>query len=159
MRLCGIPSEIPFQTSKSPPYHQIQADMRFLSSKLSILNAKQGWNFAAFFYATLFLITLLLAYTGNLPSQFNQIPYYDKAGHVILYAIAIYLGQRLLNYRKICLFGITMPLWVLLFGLFTYVEEGIQAFSPNRTLDGMDLICSTIGLLVGYWLAERSRRV
>jgi hypothetical protein len=30
-------------------------------------------------------------------------------------------------------------------------------FSPNRTLDAIDQIASFLGILLGYWLAEKGR--
>ena len=113
------------------------------------------WGLAALVYGVIFLIILVSACTGNLPAQLNVIPFYDKIGHVVLYCIATYLGHRLLNRRKIRIWKIKVPLWVLIFGSFTYVEEGLQFFSPNRSLDWIDLVASSIGLFLGYWLAER----
>ncbi len=106
-------------------------------------------------YTLLFLITLFLAYTKHLPPQLEAIPYYDKVGHVVIYAIATFLGHALLNRRTIRISGLTMPLWPLLFGSFTVTEELLQGFSPNRTLDGLDLLMSSLGILLGYGLVER----
>ncbi|MEM6424928.1 MAG: hypothetical protein AAF728_07195 [Cyanobacteria bacterium P01_D01_bin.128] len=50
-------------------------------------------------YLLIFLITLALAYTKNLPAYLAAIPYYDKTGHILLYCIATYLGQRMTTLR------------------------------------------------------------
>jgi len=127
---------------------------------MSSANKSAPWhtNLMALAYGCLFLITLWAAYTGNLPlGALNRIPNYDKAGHVILYCIATYLGHRVLRLRQRRRWHLSIPLFPALFGLFTLVEELLQFLSPNRTLDAGDLVCSFIGVGLGYWLAERHR--
>jgi polysaccharide biosynthesis protein VpsQ len=115
------------------------------------------WPLLALVYGTIFLCILSLAYTGNLPTWFTQIPYYDKIGHVLLYAIGTYLGHRALRGRSIVIFPDIgrLPLFPALFGLWTTTEELLQGFSPNRTLDATDLVCSLLGVILGWWLVER----
>lgn len=109
----------------------------------------------ALLYAALFGWILVLAYTGNLPSQLAVIPYYDKLGHVILYGVAAYLGHRLLHPFTLRLGRYRLPLWVLAFSGWTLAEEGAQFFAPTRSLDALDLVCSGLGILMGYWLAQQ----
>lgn len=116
------------------------------------------WQLLAGVYASLFLIILFLAYTGNLPPQLDRIPFYDKIGHVVLYSIATYLGQRVFGDRRVRLGAIAVPLFPFLFAIGTVTEELLQAFSPNRTLDAVDLIASFLGIALGYWLAKKGRR-
>jgi polysaccharide biosynthesis protein VpsQ len=114
------------------------------------------WILLALAYGSIFLFILFLAYTGSLPTWFTQIPYHDKIGHVSLYAIATYLGHRVLQGRSIILPGIRrLPLFPALFGLWTVTEELLQGFAPSRTLDATDLVCSVIGVILGWWLVER----
>ncbi len=116
-----------------------------------------GWLVVGLLYAGLFLITLRLAYTGNLPPALAAIPYHDKVGHVVLYAVPTYLGQRIFHFRQFTLWQRRFPLWASLFTLFTIAEEAVQAFSPNRTFSYVDLLCSLVGIGLGYWLAEWAR--
>ena len=126
--------------------------MKFRILKLS----KSGWRIISGLYSTLFLAILVLAYTGKLPTQlFLSVPYADKIGHVVLYCIAAYVGHRVLKRRRTSFLGCSIPLFPIIFGLFTIVEERVQGFAPNRTLDGVDLVASLIGILIGYWLAEK----
>ena len=106
-------------------------------------------------YGTFFLVILWGAYTNRLPLDLlKTIPYYDKIGHVVLYALASYLGHRVLHQRHFK--GIRyLPVFPLLFGLVMTAEEIIQGISPHRTLDGIDLICSLSGVVLGYWLAQK----
>lgn len=111
----------------------------------------------AFIYLATFLTIMLLAYTGNLPGWLGAIPYYDKIGHVVLYAIATYLGHRVCRYRSFIVGHGRWPLFPILFLAFTLTEEIIQHLSPHRTLDAIDLVASLAGILLGWQLAQRSR--
>ncbi|NJN32051.1 MAG: hypothetical protein HC824_17745 [Synechococcales cyanobacterium RM1_1_8] len=125
--------------------------LKRLACRLSLSVAYLAWG-----YAGLFLWILYLAYSGHLPDWFQAIPYYDKPAHGVLYAIASYLGHRLLRGKSILIQGIRLPLFPLLFACFTTGEELLQGLAPTRTLDGIDLICSLVGAWLGYRLAERS---
>jgi polysaccharide biosynthesis protein VpsQ len=122
-----------------------------MSSKAS----RWGWRISATIYLVIFIVILVLAYTGQLPASFFT--QYDKVGHLVLYGLATYLGQKVFNFRQIRLQTIAIPLFPLLFGMFTIVEELLQSLSPNRSLDGLDLIASFFGIVLGYWLAEKGR--
>lgn len=108
-------------------------------------------------YLLIFLSIMAMAYTNNLPGYLSAIPHYDKPGHLILYALPTYLGHRVLNYRMLKLGSLRLPLFPVLFTLFTVTEELIQTLSPHRTLDALDLIASILGILLGWWIAERTR--
>lgn len=109
-------------------------------------------------YTCFFLLTLWAAYHNQLPLKWlSQLPNYDKFGHVILYCIPSYLGHRLCRQKHFKGLGWPLPVFPLLFTLFTIAEELIQGFSPYRTLDAGDLLCSFLGIGVGYWLAQRSK--
>lgn len=118
------------------------------------MQLKRSVTWGAIAFAILFLTIMVVAYTGNLPPQLSRLPYHDKLGHVILYAIATFLGHLVLQRRHVRLANMQLPLWVLIFGSFTIVEELGQGLSPNRSLDAMDLVCSLVGVGLGYGLAE-----
>ena len=108
-------------------------------------------------YAAFFLIALWAAYNNRLPLEWlSQFPNYDKVGHVVLFLIPTYLGHKLLRRKHFRLLGQKLPLFPALFTLFTLSEELLQGFSPYRTLDMGDMVCSLVGIAVGYWLARRS---
>jgi hypothetical protein len=110
-------------------------------------------------YGALFLLILWGAYTNNLPlALLGKIPYYDKIGHVVLYAMASYLGHRVLNRRYFR--GMRwLPVFPVLFGLVMTAEEIVQGLSPYRTLDALDLVCSLGGVVLGYILARRGKTI
>lgn len=116
--------------------------------------AQLAWPMAAIGFAGFFLASMFLAYNGKLPSTLTQ---NDKLAHFILYGIAAFLGHKALCHRHISIMGFFLPLFPFLFSLFTLGEELAQSFSPNRSLDPMDLVASFIGIAIGYRLAERSK--
>lgn len=118
-------------------------------------SARWFWWGLGSLYAVTFLVILALAYTNNLPAWVNH---YDKLGHLILYAVATYLGHRVFARRRLHLKRFRLPLFPLLFGVFTLVEEGVQSLSPYRTLDAIDLVASFAGIALGFWLADRQAK-
>jgi hypothetical protein len=122
------------------------------------MQLKRSVTWGAIAFAILFLTIMVVAYTGNLPPQLAQLPHHDKLGHVILYAIATFLGHLGLQRRHVRLVNMQVSLWVLLFGSFTIIEELGQGLSPNRSLDAVDLVCSLVGVVLGYRLAERGKK-
>jgi polysaccharide biosynthesis protein VpsQ len=118
----------------------------------------------AFAYACFFFITLWAAYHNHLPLRWlSQFPNYDKLGHLVLYCIATYLGHRLCRQKHLSKSGakngqiFRIPVFPAFFVLFTITEELMQGFSPYRTLDAGDMVCSLLGITAGYWLAQRSK--
>lgn len=108
-------------------------------------------------YTAFFLITLWAAYNNHLPLRWlSQFPNYDKVGHVVLYGIPTYLGHRVLRLKHVSFLAQRLPLFPALFTLFTLTEELLQGFSPYRTLDMGDMLCSLGGILMGYWIAQRA---
>ncbi|WP_019499359.1 VanZ family protein [Pseudanabaena sp. PCC 6802] len=112
------------------------------------------WIIAAVGFACIFLGILFFAYNGKLPSILTQ---NDKPAHLILYGMATFLGHKALNCRHIKIYDRSLPLFPSLFTLLAIAEELAQAFSPNRSLDAIDLVADFIGIAIGYWLAERGR--
>lgn len=109
-------------------------------------------------YTCAFLIALWAAYTNRLPLVWlSQFPNYDKVGHVVLYCIPTYLGHRLCKQKHIKRLGLWLPVFPALFALFTIAEELTQGFSPHRTLDAGDMVCSLAGIGLGYWLAQKAK--
>ncbi|MEL7144422.1 MAG: hypothetical protein AAGL08_19675 [Cyanobacteria bacterium J06573_11] len=105
-------------------------------------------------YGVLFLLMLVLAYQGTLPvAWLSNVHNADKIGHLVLYCVPSYLGHILFRYKHIA--PLRLPVFPGLFTLFTITEELIQGLSPNRTLDAGDMVCSLIGIAVGYRLAQR----
>jgi VanZ family protein len=107
------------------------------------------WQFLGGLYLLVFCGILLLAYRGELPGFLTQ---NDKLAHLILYAIATFVGHQAFKQRTI--WG-KIPFFPGLFSLFTIGEEFAQSFSPNRTFDSGDLVASFFGIAIGWGLAQK----
>lgn len=136
--------------------------MKNTSRNTSAVTQKATYRIAALTvaYACFFLVTLWAAYSNHLPlTWLSQLPNYDKLGHLVLYCIPTYLGHRLCKQKHFKVNGpkngLLLPIFPMLFVLFTVTEELAQGFSPYRTLDAGDLLCSVLGISAGYWLAQR----
>jgi VanZ family protein len=114
-------------------------------------------NALAWLYFALIGCGLVMAYHNALPPQLAYIPYYDKIGHLLIYGIAAYLGERWTRHRRFRLLGVQLPLFVSLFSLLVVGEELAQYFSPHRNLDPGDLAMDAIGIEIGTALAMRGR--
>jgi VanZ family protein len=112
------------------------------------MSAQLRWKLIGLMYLAVFLLILVLAYQGALPSTLTQ---NDKLAHVVLYGIATFVGHQAFQGRSIYR---RIPLFPAAFGIFTVVEEIAQAWSPNRTFDLGDLVASFIGILIGWWSAR-----
>jgi polysaccharide biosynthesis protein VpsQ len=88
----------------------------------------------------------------------DQIPYGDKAAHLVLMGMLAFLcnlgfpPRRDDGYRRI----ITTTSLVLL-ALLT-ADEIAQAFKPHRTCDPMDWLADLLGLTLGQMAALRTMR-
>lgn len=124
-------------------------------NNLQDLRKRWIWILLSVVYAGIFLTILVFAYQGNLPAFLTQ---NDKLAHLVLYAIATFVGHRAFNRHRLSLVNRSLPTFPFLFLLFTIAEELVQSFSPNRSLDAWDLIASIAGIGAGYWLAERGKQ-
>ena len=60
--------------------------------------------------------------------------------------------------RSLDLGRLRLPLAVLLPLAFATVEEALQALSPNRTADPIDLLCDLVGMVLFWRLGVRLTR-
>ena len=108
---------------------------------------------------TLFIILVIIfADLGKLGilGVINQIPYGDKAGHLILYGILTLLLDltfiRALPSRSPRLLVVTIG---LILALIIGAEEYSQQFFAKRTYDLVDLTFSYLGVVFFSWVALR----
>ena len=114
----------------------------------------------AFFFTLFIILIIILADLGQLGflKILNQIPYFDKIGHFVLYGILTLLLDLSLTRalpnpnRKLIILRIASIL-ALLIGL----EEYSQQFFAKRTFDLVDLTFSYLGVIFFSWLALKIR--
>jgi len=101
-----------------------------------------------------FLVTHM-AYLEILPWHLLQWPFADKVMHFLLFGaivfwFSIWLGPRMIRWR-----GISLPLALLIPFMFAILEEGLQYFSPVRSLSLSDLLSNLAGMIFFWWLSRR----
>gem|GEM_PF-2348404 len=151
-------------------YFTILKHFRFFGARFwarqEPLNSFQ--NKQRFSVRTAFLIvTCLLEYSQKIKIHFGKAgaatPHPLSQNGFLFSGLALRKFSRryehlALRRRHITVAGISLPLWVLIFSSFTIVEELGQGFSPNRSVDWLDLVCSLVGVALGYKLAERGKK-
>lgn len=80
----------------------------------------------------------------------DSIPYGDKISHIGFYGFLALAFNHALKLQPIRVLNQSALLGSTLIILLSSGEELSQYFIPSRTVDGLDLICSYIGI----WLAE-----
>lgn len=101
-----------------------------------------------------FLVTQM-AYLGFLPYNLLRWPFADKVLHFVLFGLVVFWLNLWLKGRTVKLGN--WPVAVAFIAPFSYAvfEEGMQFFSPIRTLDPGDLTCDLAGMLLFLWLSYR----
>lgn len=110
------------------------------------------WGWLLWLQVALVLLISEMAYLGLLPLHLLRWPLADKVMHFVLFGLLTFwlrfwLGGRALRWGLP--WAILLPFSVALF------EEGIQAFSPRRSADLIDLLSDLLGMLFFWWLAGR----
>ncbi len=101
------------------------------------------------------LWVILLANRGEVGQWFGfvrYLPFGDKLGHAGLYGGLALLLNWALRWRSFDAAG-WMQWGTLLVAIFALAEELTQAWNPNRTLDGWDLLADVVGLLAATVIA------
>lgn len=115
------------------------------------------WRWRWLLWPQLGLVTAItmLAYTGALAgAPWLALPGTDKALHFLLFG-ALGFGTHFLCRGRTTWrvpWAVALPLFAAL------LEEGLQATSPHRTADPLDLLADLLGLLVFHKLATRITR-
>ncbi len=102
------------------------------------------------------------AYTGSLaeaPPAWLQVPGMDKVLHFALFGLVAF-GLHFATRGRVWTLrvwrgrALAVPAAVLIPLAVAVVDEGVQALSPHRSADGVDLLADLLGLLCFWWLAR-----
>ena len=126
------------------------------------------------YIAVLFFIftiaVVVLADTGNLPHSIRAIydfPNGDKLGHFILFGLLnLFITRAFLSSflsRRFDKLSATPRGWAtlsigLILALLIALEEFSQKYFSMRTFDLIDLFASYLGVVVGGWVAYKTKR-
>jgi polysaccharide biosynthesis protein VpsQ len=114
----------------------------------------------AVLFSLFILLIIILADAGLLSRLLgfvNRIPFFDKAGHFILYGIlALLINLAVFGTRPV---HERVPLLLrtgLVLGAFIGIEEFSQRYFSERSFDLVDLAFSYLGLVVFSWVALKT---
>jgi VanZ family protein len=106
---------------------------------------------------TLFITFLLLFPTTNIPEF--EVPAIDKLGHVTLFAILVIIW--LLFVLSKTKGGKLTSIWVVLIASFygIIIEASQGLFFESRTADGWDIIANSAGILLGWLIFQKIKKL
>jgi len=78
----------------------------------------------------------------------TSLPYGDKVGHFFIFGLLTLLGNLALKLRQITIGSLKIYVASLLVFAFAIIEELSQVFFPDRTLDLVDVIAGTLGIIL-----------
>jgi hypothetical protein len=91
-----------------------------------------------------------LAYLHLIPRFIFVFPHMDKVMHFLLFGAVTFFAELWLRDRRI----LGLPISIAIPATLAGIEEGLQHFSPHRTMDIGDLICDLAGMTLAFLLAR-----
>jgi hypothetical protein len=114
------------------------------------------------FWPMLALVALIstLAYLRLLPGRLLAVRGFDKVSHLVLFGLLALFFDLWLRGRNLRLGRLPLPLAPSVLFVAAACEEALQALSPARTAELLDLTCDTIGMVLATvlsrWLLRRA---
>lgn len=99
-------------------------------------------------YSTLMGIIMVLAYLGLIPTKLHDIPYYDFAGHFILYGFWGYFFGMAYSKHVLLIGKFNLQAGILIVLLIAVLEEFLQRLSPMRSFSLTDLSFGVSGIVL-----------
>lgn len=108
------------------------------------------------YFLICWLAVILLGLLSPMPiviAPIDKITLYDKAVHIVLFAVFAFLLISLfdtfdkIRFKRACLFG------AILSGAFIVISEYLQAYVPGRSPSTLDFLAGVIGVLLGALVA------
>ena len=120
-----------------------------------IVLPQPDWRWLLWPQVALVIIISQVAYMGLLPLHLLQWPYADKIMHFLLFGAVVFWLNLWLKGRTIRLGMWGIPVAILVPLTIALLEEGVQAFSPIRSVDIFDLISDLAGMLFFWGLSYK----
>ena len=115
----------------------------------------RAWHWLLWPQIALALIISQMAYLHILPFYILRWPLVDKAFHFLLFGAIVFWLNLWLQGKRIQMGSWAVPIAILIPLSVTVIEEGLQHFSPYRTLDAFDLLSDLAGMIFFWWLSMR----
>ncbi|GAB4452412.1 MAG: hypothetical protein Kow0031_34840 [Anaerolineae bacterium] len=100
-------------------------------------------------------IVSMMAYLGLLPFNLLSWPLADKVLHFLLFGAIVFWLNLWWHDRAVIVGGRALPLAIVVPLSLALAEEGLQHFSPIRSMDVTDLLSDLAGMVFFWWLSLR----
>ena len=97
-------------------------------------------------YSSLMGLIILSAYLGWIPTELHDIPFYDSAGHFLLYGLWGYFFGNAFPQALLSVAGFRVQLGIAAVTLVAVAEESLQQLSPMRSFSLGDLAFGLCGI-------------
>lgn len=100
-------------------------------------------------YSFLMAIIIVSAYFGLIPTRLHDIPFYDSAGHFVLYGLWGYFFGNAFRKPVFKILSLDIQTGILVALFIALVEELLQQLSPMRSFSLGDLMFGIVGIAIG----------
>ena len=97
-------------------------------------------------YSTLKGIIIVSAYFGLIPTRLHDIPFYDSAGHFVLYGFWGYFFGNAFDRPIASVANFQIPSGIIVTVIIAAIEEFLQQLSPMRSFSVADLGFGLLGI-------------
>jgi hypothetical protein len=101
--------------------------------------------------AAVVVLVTAMAYLDILPQHLLRWPLADKVLHAVLFGAVVFWLNLWLYGKQLTAGPLRAPVALILPLSIALTEEVVQAWSPLRTFDLLDLASDLIGMIVCYW--------
>ena len=100
-------------------------------------------------FTFLMVVIIFSAYAGLIPTTLHNIPFYDSAGHFVLYGLWGYFFGNAFSKPVIATKNFHVQIGVVITAIIAIIEEFIQQLFPVRSFSFYDLGFGLLGITVG----------
>ena len=113
------------------------------------------WRWLLWPQVAVVILVTQMAYMVMLPLTLLDWPYSDKVLHFSLFGMVAFWLNLWTGGKKVHVFGMALPLAIVIPLSLAFTEECLQQFSPVRTFDLVDLTGDALGMCTLWWMSER----
>ena len=97
-------------------------------------------------YTLLMAVIIFAAYKGLIPTKLHDIPFYDSAGHFVLYGLWGYFFGNAFSSPIFQRNNFNIQIGVIITVMIAIIEESIQLLFPVRSFSVYDLAFGLTGI-------------
>jgi VanZ family protein len=109
-------------------------------------------------YSLVMAIIIFSAYVGAIPTRLHEIPFYDSAGHFVLYGFWGYFFGNAFSTPLLSIGNFRLQTGIAIAAPIAVTEEFLQQLSPMRTFSLYDLAFGLAGIALSCAILNFTRR-